>query len=54
MGLPTCSFAGDIGAVLFGWPDCFFEAQPLGVNKSPHRPDVCLDPPRSQFLRQLA
>src|SRR5689334_21284179 len=32
----------------------FFEAQPLGVNKSPHRPHVCLDPARSQLLRQFA
>jgi hypothetical protein len=32
----------------------FFEAQPLGVNKNPYRPNVCLDPARSEFLRQLA
>jgi hypothetical protein len=32
----------------------FFEAQPLGVNKSPHRPHVCPDPARGQLPRQLA
>src|SRR5882672_7134917 len=32
----------------------FFETQPLGVNKSPHRPHVCLDPACCQFPRQLA
>src|SRR5262245_55424163 len=31
----------------------FFEAEPLGVNKRPHRSHVCLDPARRQFLRQL-
>jgi hypothetical protein len=45
---------GDVGAILFGRPDRFFEAQPLGMNKSPDRPDVCLDPTRCQFPRQLA
>ncbi|WP_409190682.1 hypothetical protein [Bradyrhizobium sp. RDM4] len=30
-----------------------FEAQLLGVNERPHRPHICLDPARSQFLRQL-
>jgi hypothetical protein len=32
----------------------FFEAQPLGVNESPHRPHVRLDAALSQFQRQLA
>jgi FixJ family two-component response regulator len=34
MGLPAGAFTGDIGAILLGWPDRFFETRPLGVNKS--------------------
>jgi hypothetical protein len=32
----------------------FFEAQPLGVDEGPHRPDICLDPALSQLRCQLA
>jgi putative transposase len=32
----------------------FLEAQSFSVNKSPHRPHVCLDPAGRQFTRQLA
>jgi hypothetical protein len=32
----------------------FFEAQPLGVDEDPHRPDIGLDSAPSQFQRQFA
>ena len=36
-------------AILLGRLDRFFEAELLGVNKSPHRPHVCFNAARSQL-----
>ena len=42
MGLPARSPPGDIRTTLFSWQNGFFEAQPLGMNKSPNRAHVRL------------
>lgn len=54
VSFPACPLTRDVGAILLGGQDRFFEAQPLGVDEGPHRPDICLDPALSQFRCQLA
>ncbi|MET3909936.1 hypothetical protein ABID59_004293 [Bradyrhizobium sp. S3.3.6] len=52
MGPPARPFTGDVGDLVRP-ADPFFEAQPFGMHKRPHRPHICLDPARRQFPCRL-
>ena len=54
VGLPACALERDVATGLFGRQYGFFEAQPLSMQKKPHRAPTGLDAARGQFRRQPA